>query len=661
MAKEQKILNINQMQQIRREPDMYGGTKTNPDHMVQEAFDNAIDQVLLGNADRIIVGFHKDGSASIMDNGGGIPFSMTKTATGETMPTARMAWTIPNSSSHYQQVATTSIGKNGIGMKYTTATSSWFTGEAWRDGNYYKDHYETTPLTDDEDELYQSPIIYTTPVKSIKQDFDGTIPFGFTSGTRVSFLPNEDIYDSTVFNRSDIKERLHQQAFLNKGLTITLIDEFDNTAISFFEPDGLKGYIKFLSEHELQTEIIEFEQKVETSENNYISAKIALAYNQSSENKLVSFVNSVRTPDDGTHVNGFYTGWARLMNDYASKFNLAKDTIESRDLKAGITAVVLAFHTKPQYAGQTKDKLANADATQALIKITKEAGAFTMDHYPKDIEFIIKKALEAQAFRKQLDSFDTKQLNSKEAKKVVAKKVAGAATTGLVDRQGNKLLTEIFAVEGDSAGGGIQRKRINNPKRRIYQAVLPLRGKVISSFNNSAEKVFANAEIAAIVTTLGCGVGKDYNESKLNYDKFIITTDADVDGDDIALLLLTFFFKHMPQFVKDGHLYLAVTPLYVNHIDKKNVHFTYTETEQKEWLSKNKPIKVNRNKGLGELEDKMVYTTICNPETRKLIRLQPDDFDASLGLLELFKGPDAAPRREYIENHYDRVDMAKLV
>lgn len=647
------IINADQRQQIRKNPDMYGPIK-NPNHMVQEAMDNAIDQVIAGHATHIIVCIHNDGSASVMDNGQGIPFTLTQTATGESMPTARMAWTVPNSSSHYNQAATTSLGKNGIGMKYTSATSEWMIGEAWRKGKYYKDEYETLPVPQTDDDMRLNPIVYKTPLSELKGEPYETTPFNFASGTRVRFKPNGDIFESVIFDTKALRQRMHEQAFLNPGTRFIYINEKDNEAVDYYEPDGLKSYVRLLAkDHKLLTDVYEFKGRADLDTDNYVEADIALGYVEDQAQTTLSFVNSIKTPDDGTHVTGFYSGWSKLANSYADKFNLSKTTIATNDLKPGIVVVISAKHTQPQYSGQTKDRLANDDANSAVSKIVRTDGRLALDRNPKDIETIIKRALENAKLRKKLTDITSKLLSDPAQKRAVAKKIHEAAMTGLYDKKGNRIRTECIIVEGDSAGGGIARKRINDAKRGIYQAVAPLRGKSISAFKNDIESVKNNAEVLMLFTALGCGLGNNVDLSKLNYWQILITTDADVDGGDIYLQLLAIFVKLCPELLTEGHVRRIVTPLYINFMSKKKGDhvFTYSDAEQSAFLAKNKPVRVERNKGLGEMDDDIIYETICDPDTRRVINCTFDDFDRYFKQIELFMGEDVEPRRAFIEEN----------
>ena len=651
------VKNIHQMHQIRLEPDMYGGTKANPNHTIQEALDNAIDQVLSGNADHIYVCLHEDGSASVMDNGAGMPVTPIKTVYGDTMPLARVAWTVPNSSSHYGQKAQTSAGKNGIGMKYTTATSKWFVGEIWRDGLYYKDEYEQNENAHE----HQTVLTYKTPVNS-KYELIGTPfetgPFGIKHGTRVRFYPDDSVYESIEFNKKKLKERLKQQAYLHANLKITFIDEINNEAVSYHEPDGLRAYVEHIRQKEVEkpfiTSIHEIKQRIQLDEENYFEAHVAFAYTNSDEKTVVSFVNAIHTPDDGTHVQGFKNGLTKLLNDYNDKLSVSKERLSANDLQAGIVAIVSALHTKPQYTGQTKDKLDNANAVTAMQNIMSQAGAMELDKNIIDVETILKQALSRANARKQFESLKGVNTKSKDAIMKVAKKLSPARKIGPKIASDKDTIVSLYITEGDSASGGAIRTRINDDALKIYQAILPLRGKIVNAIKNKPNTVFANEEIQTIVATLGCGVAAECDLSNLNYNEIIIMTDADVDGAHIRLLLYTFFCHYMRPLVEAGMIYFAETPLFINYLDskKKTHHFTYTEQEQKEWLSKNKkPYEVKRLKGLGELNDEEISETAITPGYRRIIRVTTEDFDSDYELLQLFQSNEVAPRRKYIENH----------
>lgn len=643
-----KIQNINQLQQIRLAPDSYGGDVSIPNHMLQEALDNAIDQALLGKADHIWIGIHADGSASITDNGDGIPFSVATTVTGEKIPTARMAWTVPNTSSHYGQTATTSIGKNGIGMKFTTATAEWFIGEAWYDNKHYKDEYHLKESS----EPHEVPFEYITPLNSkhtIDPD-DEPAPFGIEHGTRVRFYPDTTIYRSIVFDTNDLYDKLHQQAFLNAGLKLTYINEYKNEAITFYEPDGLKAYITDIkSKNQPTTKFITdthiIKQRIVIDEHKYYEAQIAFAYTNSDDTVIESFVNSVKTPDDGTHVSSFKSNLTKLLSGYYLSLNLGndKDKPTNKDLTTGLIAVVLAFYTNPLYSGQTKDKLTSPEATTCTKTIMEQAGALELDRSIPDVEAIIKQAIAHAKLRKQYENLTIPKDLNKRGKALADSKLEPARKIGPT------VNAELFINEGLSASGSSIRRRINNTKLNLFQAILPLRGKVINAIKNTPDKVFENAEIAALVATLGCGVGKNCDPDKCNYRKIIIMTDADVDGEHIELLLLNFFMVYMRPLVEKGMVYINRTPLFINELKTKEV-YTWSQDEQNEFLKTHQPKSVTRNKGLGELGDDRTELFLT-PGTRRLYQLETADFETSYELLKLFESGEVAPRRKYIEQH----------
>lgn len=652
--KETNLKNIHQMHQIRLEPDMYGGTKANPNHMIQEALDNAIDQVLLGKADHVYVTLHSDGSASVLDNGEGMPVNAIKTVYGDTMPLARVAWTVPNSSSHYGQKAQTSAGKNGIGMKYTTATSDWFVGEIWRNGLYYKDEYEQNPTAGD----HETVLRYLTPTNKkhelIGHKFKET-PHNIEHGTRVRFLPDSTIYESIEFNKKQLKERLKQQAYIHAGIHLVFCDENTGEEITYYEPDGLRAYVEELRRTEIEkpftTQIHEVHQRIHLDEDNFFEATVAFAYTNTDEKSIVSFVNAINTPDDGTHVTGFKNGLTKLLNDYNTKLGISKKRLEARDLHSGLVAVVSALHTKPQYTGQTKDKLDNADALTAMQTIMTKAGAMELDKAIIDVETILKQALQRANTREQFENLKNVNTKSKDAVMKVAKKLRPARKIGPKIAQDKDAIVSLYITEGDSPSGGAIRMRINDDKLKIYQAVLPLKGKIINAEKSQPKDVFANEEIQTIVATLGCGVGAECDPDKLNYNEVIIMTDADVDGAHIRLLLYTFFCKYMRPIVEAGYIHIAETPLFINTYKDGKHDFTYTEAEQKEYLKKHKPKEVQRLKGIGELSDALVAETAITPGYRRLKQVITPDFESDADLIRLFQGKDVSPRRRYIEEH----------
>lgn len=658
------IINANQLNQIRINPDMYGGSKSTPTHALQEAVDNGIDQILIKKADHLWITFHEDGSYSVFDNGEGMPVEVAETANGDKMPTNRMAWTVPNTSGHYTQQATTSIGKNGIGTKFVTATSTKTVGTILKDGKWYQDIYtldpEVAPAFKDKSDkaaklLSRSPLIYETKLNRNHQLPSKTLTqklyiHGQSHGTELRFWPDPDIYDSVAIDWTAFKDRLHQQAFLNPEASFTLINEATGEEVSYHEPEGLKAYVEYVFEsskednEKLITGIHGFSGRIETNEGEWIGADVAFAWTDGATPRQRSFVNSVATPDGGTHVSGFNAGVRRMMNNYADKLGLTKDSIDSRDLQPGLVAIISANHTKPQYTGQTKDKLSNVDAKTAIDKITYEQGQFEWDKYITDVEAVIKQALERAALRRKIDDLSKIKLDSKDMKAKVSKKLKPAKK--LRGARGVEQ-AELFITEGDSASGSLTRTRING-EGGMYQAIFPIRGKIINALTSTSEKVFANTEVSTIFSAIGAGIGDKYDESKLNYDKIIIASDSDSDGDNIFALLITLFSKYTPQLLENGHVYRAQAPLFINYDEKGNTDYIYTERDQQVYLETHDPKLVERAKGLGEVGDPMTRETLITPGTRHLTQYTTNDIEASTELVDLLMGKEVAPRRAFL-------------
>lgn len=642
---------------IREKPGMYISHVQNPIIITREIIDNAIDEVMAGAADELWVTIHKDESISVRDNGRGMPVDLIE-VNGEYMPNSRASWTVPQTGSHYDKDKTsTSSGTHGIGSKTTLATSDKFTGEIWIDGKFYYDEYVY-------DAGKNQPGVPTVKLDEHnnyipeKQSPENT-PTNFTHGTRVRFWPSPDVFENNQLSWSWLKTHMHQQAYLHAGLKVNIINERTKESLIYEEKNGLKTYLQTLidkSDGQLITQIHQFSGKIQT-EDNVLNAKIAFAWTNSRNTTLLGFTNSVNNNQGGTHIDGFNNGIMKLLNQYVTKLNLAKEKLEARDTKPGLVAIVSILYSDPMYGSQTKDLLTTPEIRPAIQKITTSQGQLELDKYIQDVEAIVKQSVLRSETRKNLEDLSNIKLDKKSISQHISKKLEPAKKTG------PNVNAELYIVEGDSAAGGLTRTRIQDKDADLYQAVMPIRGKIINVAKNSPKKVFENEEITTIIGALGAGYGKNFDESKLNYQKVILATDADADGAQISQLLRMFFFKYLRPLIENGHVYRAMSPLYISEIkinNKIEEKFAYTQQEQDALISKygSKIKKVKRYKGLAEMKDPLVKKTLITPGSRKLVRYTVDDFDEAYANAELFMGPIVPPRKKYL---FENAEFAEIL
>ena len=656
IAKAQLSKHLDPLVHIRKKPGMYIGHVQNPIVVTREIIDNAIDEVMAGVARNIWVTLHKDGSISVRDDGRGMPVDLID-VNGKMMPNARASWTVPNTGSHYDvDITKTSSGTHGIGSKTTLATADKFTGETWIGDKFYYDEY----IFDEENEQPGVPVVALDKNNKYipeKQTPENT-PENFTHGTRVRFWPSPDVFNTTDVDWNWLKQHMHQQAYLHSQLTSHVINETLDETITYHEEDGLNAYLTKLiekSDGKPITQIHHFKGEIETEENR-LKAEVAFVWTNSRNIVEIGFTNSVQNHNGGAHVDGFNTGIMKLLNKYATKLNLSKDKLDSRDTRPGLIAIVNIEYSTPMYDSQIKDQLTSEEVTPSMLKITSTQAEYELDKYIVDVENIIKQSVARAEARKNIDDLSNVKIDNKEMSRQVSKKLAPAKHTG------SKVNAELFIVEGDSAGGGLKRTRIQDPQSKLYQAVMPVRGKVINAAKASPARVFENNEIATIVTALGAGYGNNFDESKLNYDKIILATDADSDGAQIAQLLRMFFLKYMRPLIANGHVYRVMSPLYINIMKNKQPEvYTYTQNEQDNFLdsedSKNIQ-EVKRFKGLGEMNDKLIRQTVITPGSRRLYQFTIEDFDKTYENAELFLGTEVAPRRKYL---FENAEFANIL
>ena len=625
-----KISVLKGLEAVRKRPAMYIGDvgKRGYHHLVSEVVDNSIDEALAGFCSSIIVTIKNDGFISIEDNGRGIPVEIHKT---EGKPALEVVMTVLHAGGKFDKnTYKVSGGLHGVGVSVVNALSESLIAEVHRDGFHYKQEYKIgQPTTDVE--------------KIGKSDKTGTI---------VSFKPDETVFSHKGFEEEVIKGRLKELAYLNKNLSIKLINEPEETETEYCFPGGLSDFVKYLDGNE---DLIHDEVIVVSKEDIEVPVDLALRYSTNYNSNIFSFVNNINTIEGGTHLSGFRSALTRALNNYANKNDLIKTkknekfSLSGDDFREGLTVVLSVKVQEPQFEGQTKTKLGNGEVKGLVDNVVYDGIQAFLEQNPKVGKRIIEKAAEAARAR----------IAAKKARELVRKKSGLGSTTlpGKLADCSNKdpLQCELFLVEGDSAGGTAKQGR-----DRRTQAILPLRGKVINSEKAREDKLLANNEIQSMITALGCGFGEDeddpnsFNPEKLRYHKIVIMTDADVDGSHIRTLLLTFFWRKMKSLVQGGYLYMAMPPLYKLKQGKKE-RYAYTDEERDSLLrrleSENKTkIDIQRYKGLGEMNAEQLWETTMNAETRTLIQVTVDHImeeETNVRFRELM-GSEVEHRRRFI-------------
>lgn len=614
---------------VRKRPGMYIGSTdgTGLHHLVWEIVDNAVDEALSGFGNRIDVIINKDGSITVTDHGRGMPTGMH--AMGK--PTVEVIFTVLHAGGKFGQGGyKTSGGLHGVGSSVVNALSSWLEVEIIRDGAIYRQRFENGGK----------------PVTTLKKI--GTAPKS-KSGTSVSFMPDQSVFSTIDFKFNTIAERLKESAFLLKNVTLTLTDNRSEEAeyLEFHYENGVQDFVEYLNEDkETLTPIMFFE-----GEEQEFHIEVALQYNDGFSDNILSFVNNVRTKDGGTHETGLKSAITKSMNDYARKTGLLKEkdkNLEGSDYREGLSAIlsILVPEEHLQFEGQTKDKLGSPLARPIVDGIVSEKLTYFLMENGDLASNLIRKAIKArdarEAARKARDE-------SRDGKK--SKKDKGLLSGKLTPAQSkNAKKNELYLVEGDSAGGSAKQGR-----DRKFQAILPLRGKVLNTAKAKMADIIKNEEINTMIHTIGAGVGPDFNLDDINYDKVIIMTDADTDGAHIQTLLLTFFYRYMRPLVEEGHVYIALPPLYKmskGKGKKEIVEYAWTDIELEELRQKfGKGSLLQRYKGLGEMNADQLWETTMNPETRTLIRVTIEDLARAERRVNILMGDKVPPRRQWIEDN----------
>lgn len=621
------IMVLEGLEAVRKRPGMYIGSVTTKglNHLIYEIVDNAVDEHLAGYCSTIKVTLEADGRATIEDNGRGIPVGMHEKG----ISAERLVFTTLHAGGKFDNTAyKTSGGLHGVGSSVVNALSEQLTVQVKTGGYIYADSYERG--------------IPTTEL------VDGLLPvLGKTkeTGTCISFLPDNTIFDKTRFKEDEVKSRLHETAYLNPGLTIQFTDLRKDSPeeITFHEPDGIVGFIKDMNKSkEIIHDVVYF-----TGESEGISVEVAFQYVNEFHETVLGFCNNIYNSEGGTHITGFKTMFTNIINNYARELNILKEkdvNFTGADVRNGMTAVVSIKHPDPRFEGQTKTKLDNQDATKVVSKVTNDEVVRFFDRNLEVLKNVIGCAEKAAKIRKTEEKAKTNMLTKQKFSFDSNGKLANCESK-------DPSKCEIFIVEGDSAGGSAKTAR-----NRMYQAILPIRGKILNVEKASMDKILANAEIKTMINAFGCGFsegyGNDFDISKLRYDKIIIMADADVDGAHISTLLLTLFYRFMPELIFEGHVYIAMPPLYKAIPSKGEGEYLFDDKALEKYRKTHKgPFTLQRYKGLGEMDADQLWETTLNPETRYMKQVEIEDAKLANEMTELLMGTDVPPRKAFIYEH----------
>lgn len=616
------------LEAVRKRPGMYIGSVSRKglNHLIYEIVDNAVDEHLAGYCSLIHVVLEKDGSCTVEDNGRGIPVDMhAKGVSAE-----RLVFTTLHAGGKFDNSAyKTSGGLHGVGSSVVNALSTYLDIKISRDGYVHHDHYERG--------------IPTIELEA------GLLPkLGKTrgTGTCVNFLPDPEIFEKTRFGAADVKSRLHETAYLNPELTIHFEDRRGDTIedIQYHEPEGIVGFIRDLNKNAQPLhDPVYFKGEADG-----IQVEIAFQFTNEFRENVLGFCNNIYNAEGGTHLTGFKTTFTTVMNTYAREIGVLKDkdsNFTGADIRNGMTAVVSIKHPAPRFEGQTKTKLDNQDASRATSKVTGEQLVLFFDRNLETLKTVLSCAEKAAKIRKTEERAKTNLLTKQKYSFDSNGKLANC-------EKKDPSLCEIFIVEGDSAGGSAKTARDRN-----YQAILPIRGKILNVEKATIDKVLANAEIKTMINAFGCGFsegyGNDFDITKLRYDKIVIMADADVDGAHISTLLLTLFYRFMPELIYEGHVYIAMPPLYKVMPKKGQEEYLYDDKALEKYRRSHKPgsFTLQRYKGLGEMDAQQLWETTLNPETRMMKRVEIEDARMASDVTEILMGSDVPPRKAFIYEH----------
>ena len=621
------------LEAVRKRPGMYIGSVSTKglNHLIYEIVDNAVDEHLAGFCTEIHVTLEKDGSATISDNGRGVPVGMhAKGVSAE-----RIVYTTLHAGGKFDDSAyKTSGGLHGVGSSVVNALSAYMDVQVSRDGYIHHDRYERG-----------------IPVVELEEGLLPTIGKTRKTGTKVNFLPDDTIFEKTKFKAEEVKSRMHETTYLNPNLTIIFEDlrGAEPEHIVYHEPDGILGFIRELNaKKESVHEPVYFKGEADG-----IEVEVAFQYVNEFHENILGFCNNIYNSEGGTHLTGFKTTFTTVINQYARELGILKDkdpNFTGADVRNGMTAIVSIKHPDPRFEGQTKTKLDNPDASKATGKVVGEEIVRFFDRNLETLKNVIGCAEKAAKIRKTEEKAKTNLLTKQKYSFDSNVKLANCES-----RDASKC--EIFIVEGDSAGGSAKTAR-----DRMYQAILPIRGKILNVEKASIDKVLANAEIKTMINAFGCGFsegyGNDFDITKLRYDKIIIMADADVDGAHISTLLLTLFYRFMPELIREGHVYIAMPPLYKAMPKKGEEEYLYDDKALEKYRKTHDgPFTLQRYKGLGEMDAEQLWETTLNPKTRLLKLVEIEDGRMASSVTEMLMGTEVPPRRAFI---YENATEAEL-
>ena len=621
------------LEAVRKRPGMYIGSVSRKglNHLIYEIVDNAVDEHLAGFCSKILVVLEKDGSCTVSDNGRGIPVGMH----AKGVSAARVVFTTLHAGGKFDNAAyKTSGGLHGVGSSVVNALSVYMDVQISRDGFVHHDRYERgVPVQ----ELDSGLLPKTAKTKK--------------TGTKINFLPDPEIFEKTRFKGEDVKSRLHEMAYLNPSLTICYEDRRGETAevLEFREEEGIRGFVKELNKNsEPVCKVIYF-----AGENENIAVEAAFQYTNEFHENVLGFCNNIYNAEGGSHLTGFKTTFTTVINQYARELGILKEkdaNFTGTDIRNGMTAVISVKHPDPRFEGQTKTKLDNQDAARAVGKITGDEIQLFFDKNIETLKAVIGCAEKAAKIRKSEEKAKTNLLAKQKFSFDSNGKLANCESR-------DASICEIFIVEGDSAGGSAKSARDRN-----FQAILPIRGKILNVEKASIDKVLANAEIKTMINAFGCGFsegyGYDFDISKLRYDKIIIMADADVDGAHISTLLLTLFYRFMPELIFEGHVYIAMPPLYKAIPSRGKEEYLYDDAALERYRRGHKGgFTLQRYKGLGEMDADQLWETTLDPKTRILKRVEIEDARMASDVTEMLMGTDVPPRRAFIYEHAQDAEL----
>ncbi|MBQ1608535.1 MAG: DNA gyrase subunit B [Lachnospiraceae bacterium] len=621
------------LEAVRKRPGMYIGSVTRKglNHLIYEVVDNSVDEHLAGYCNTIHVTLERDGSCTVEDDGRGIPVEMH----AKGVSAARIVFTTLHAGGKFDNtVYKTSGGLHGVGSSVVNALSSYMDVEISRDGQIYHDRYEQG-----------------NPVEQLDKGLLPVIGKTKKTGTKINFLPDPEIFEKTRFKEDEVKSRMHETAYLNPKLTI-IYDDLrgeEPEHIVFHEEDGIVGFVRDINKNtEALHDVIAF-----SGVSDGIEVDVAFQFVNEFHENILGFCNNIYNSEGGTHITGFKTQFTTVINNYARELGILKDkdaNFTGADVRNGMTAVVSIKHPDPRFEGQTKTKLDNQDAQKATAKVTGEEIQLYFDRNVEVLKTVISCAEKAAKIRKTEERAKTNLLTKQKYSFDTNGKLANCESRDAKQ-------CEIFIVEGDSAGGSAKTAR-----NRMYQAILPIRGKILNVEKASIDKVLANAEIKTMINAFGCGFsegfGNDFDITKLRYDKIIIMADADVDGAHIATLLLTLFYRFMPELIYEGHVYIAMPPLYKAMPQKGEEEYLYDDAALERYRKTHKgPFTLQRYKGLGEMDAEQLWETTLDPERRLLKLVEIEDGRMASDVTEMLMGNDVPPRKAFIYSHANEAEL----